>query len=244
MPRYPNDPRPKKRPPFFWWTLANILAVAFAISAWIVCLTLFNDPTHPTSYRLMMKVGRLQPLEAFTRQTLPDPKTTLDAYQLERQFLSYSPNELQALNLELRRAYLTNFKKPKFLAYVTGDFRILDSRPLTETDFHPSGTVLKAQALIRPEPLSPLIAYPVFIELLLPSEAPLPSYEIGSTITLERRRHAVAILHVDTAPLDQREVPFLTLIPLLAGPHPSEDSSVKISPPSAVNIEASFPTFP
>jgi hypothetical protein len=49
----------KSRPPLFWWLLANILAIAFAITSWVICLNLFRDPTNAKSYQLMIKVGRL-----------------------------------------------------------------------------------------------------------------------------------------------------------------------------------------
>jgi len=55
----------KKGPPMFWWLLANILAIAFAVSSWVICLNLFRDPTNPTSYKLMMMAKRLTPLESY-----------------------------------------------------------------------------------------------------------------------------------------------------------------------------------
>ncbi|MDC0278481.1 hypothetical protein OAK79_03250, partial [Akkermansiaceae bacterium] len=109
------DDSPKKRAPLFWWFLANILAVSFAITSWIVCLNLFRDPTNPTSYKLMMKVGRLESPKAFSPLETPVPMKDSNPKELEAQFQSFSQTDREALNKELRRAYLSNFKKPKFL---------------------------------------------------------------------------------------------------------------------------------
>lgn len=247
----PDDFR-RKRPPLFWWLLANILAIAFAISAWIVCLNLFRDPTHPTSYKLMMKVGRIDPLESFTREKtkdgvrVPNPQKVLNAQELEIQFQSYSNSDLEAINQELKRAYLTNFKKPKFLTYVTGEFRIIGVKSLTESDFLRSGVIVKAQALVRPDAVADPIPYPVFIECLFPSENASPeSFQVGNTLMLEKQRDCAAILNVGTTEFEDRSALFLTLVPLAAGNYqPEGGASFKISPPEMANLEGSLPAFP
>ena len=144
----------RKRPPLFWWLLANILAIAFAIASWVVCLNLFRDPTHPTSYEWMLKVGRIDPLESFSPTTAPTPVKVSSPLELEAQFQSISDDELVVLNHELRRSYLTNFERSRTLTYVTGEFRILEVRALTSDDFLTSGAVVKAQALIRPDKIT------------------------------------------------------------------------------------------
>ncbi|MEJ6718082.1 MAG: hypothetical protein QNK82_06295 [Akkermansiaceae bacterium] len=246
------DDHGKKRPPMFWWMLANILAIAFAITSWIVCLNLFRDPTHPTSYRLMMKVGRIDPLEAFTRDKtkdgtkVPNPQKVQTPQQLEAQFQSYSDSDLEAINQEFKRAYLTNFKKPKFLTYVTGEFRIIGVKALTEKDFLSSGIVVKAQALVRPDAVADPIPYPVFIECLFPSNNATPeSFQVGNTLNLEKQRHCAAILNVGTTEFEDRSALFLTLVPLAAVEYTSEEGeSFKISPPKMANLEGILPAFP
>ncbi len=252
MPFPDPDHYGRKRPPIFWWMLANVLAIAFAISAWIVCLNLFRDPTHPTSYKLMMKVGRIDPLESFTREKtndrvkVPDPQKVQTPQQLEIQFQSYSNSDLEAINQELKRAYLTNFKKPKFLTYVTGEFRIIGVKALTEEDFLASGVVVKAQALVRPDAVADPIPYPVFIECLFPSQNATPgSFQVGNTLMLEKNRDCAAVLNVGTTEFEDRSALFLTLVPLAAVEYtPEEGESFKITPPRMANLEGSLPAFP
>ena len=153
----------KSRPPLFWWLLANILAIAFAITSWVICLNLFRDPTNAKSYQLMIKVGRLDPLEKFIPTSAPKPRRTADPPELEAEFERFKNEDLQALNHELLRAYVTNYDKSEFLTYVKGEFKILSTRTLTDEDFLPSGIVVKAQAQVgtflpqRPSPVGRLI---------------------------------------------------------------------------------------
>lgn len=241
-----SDDYRRKKPPLFWWLLANILAIAFAITAWVVCLNLFRDPTNPTSYELMMKVGRIDPLESFTRQTAPSPQKVNTPQKLEAQFKGYSITDLETLNQELRRSYLTNFKKPKFLTYVEGEFRIIGVRELGADDFLSPGVVVKAQALVRPDPVADPIPYPVFIEVLFPSkDADLESFLVGNTLMLEKQRDCAAILNVGTTDFEDRSVLFLTLVPLASVSYkPETEKTFKIAPPEMANLKASLPAFP
>ena len=246
MLRSDSDDYRKKRPPLFWWLLANILAIAFAITAWVVCLNLFRDPTNPTSYDLMMKVGRIDPLEAFTQKTAPEPLDTKTSQELEARFIAYGRSDLETLNRELLRAYLTNFKKPKFLTYVHGEFRIIGVRELAEDDFLSPGVVVKAQALARPDPVADPIPYPVFIECLFPSEsATSESFLVGNTLMLKKQRNCAAILNVGTTDFEDRSVLFLTLVPLVTGDFkPETGETFKIAPPKMANVKAPLPVFP
>ncbi len=246
MARTDSDDHRKKGPPLFWWLLANILAIAFAITAWVVCLNLFRDPTNPTSYDLMMKVGRIDPLEAFTRKTAPAPTKINSPQKLEAQFKSFSKSDLETLNHELRRSYLTNYDKPQFLTYVEGEFRITAVRELTDGDFLSPGVVVKAQALVRPDAVADPIPYPVFIEVLFPSQdVAADSFQVGNTLTLTKRRNYAAILNVGTIAFEDRSVLFLTLVPLAAVEHQTEgEQTFKITPPAKANLKAPLPAFP
>lgn len=246
MPRYDVDDRPKKRPPLFWWLLANVLAIAFAISSWIVCLNLFRDPTNPTSYNLMIKVGRLDPPMAYTSRDAPDSQEDSDPKGLLTRFESYSQSDRDALNRELRRAYLTNFTKPQYHTYVTGEFRVIGVKPLTENDFMSPGIVVKAQALVRPDPVADPLPYPVFIECLFPSnDATAESFSVGNTLMLEKQRDRAAILNVATTDFEDRPSVFVTLVPLAAVKHTTESGATfTITPPAKANPAASLPTFP
>ena len=240
------DDVPKKRTPLFWWLLANILAVSFAITSWIVCLNLFRDPTNPTSYKLMLKVGRLESPKAFSPLDTPVPLKDSDPKELEAQFQSFSQTDLETLNKELRRAYLSNFKKPKFLTYVTGEYRIIGVEKLTEEDFLSPGIVVKAQAMIRPDAVAAPLPYPVFLECLFPSEDATPeSFQLGNILTLKKQRECAAILNIGATAFENRKTVFVTVVPLAAVEHTTASGATfTITPPAMANPEASLPAYP
>ena len=247
MLRSQTDASPRrKRPPFFWWFLANTLAIAFAITSWIVCLNLFRDPTNPTSYEWMMKVGRLDPPAHFSPSETPEPKSVNDPRELEARFAGFGKSELNTLNRELRRAYLTNFEKAPLLTYLTGEFRVTAVRQLTEDDFLSPGIVVKAQALVRPDAVADPLPYPVFVECLFPSESAAPeAFPVGKTFELKRRPHCAALLNVGTTDHDEREVILATVVPLAAIPFtPPAGEPFPITPPPGAAPAASFPALP
>ena len=236
----------RKRPPLFWWLLANILAIAFAIASWVVCLNLFRDPTHPTSYEWMLKVGRIDPLESFSPTTAPTPVKVSSPLELEAQFQSISDDELVVLNHELRRSYLTNFERSRTLTYVTGEFRILEVRALTSDDFLTSGAVVKAQALIRPDKITEPIPYPVYLECLFPSQDEATNlFNIGDSLVLKKIPDCAAILNVDRTPYEDSTALLLTVVPLCAVEYTSPDgTTISISPPEKANVAANLPAIP
>ncbi|MGC6427614.1 MAG: hypothetical protein ACON5H_11555 [Akkermansiaceae bacterium] len=234
----------------FWWILANILAITFAIGSWVVCLNLFRDPAHPTSYKLMLKFGRLAPLEAYDATNAPRPQKTSGPLALEAQFQKFKGDDLAALNHELLTAYLTNYKKAKFLTYVQGDFRIIESRALTEADFLPRGVAVKAQALVTPKEKSDPIPYPVFVECLYPSENADPaSFPAGETLKIVQRSRkktpqCAAVVQVNSFEYDGDSALYLTLIPLCAVDYETPGGEViKITPPEGAGVGAPFPVF-
>ncbi|MGJ8695115.1 MAG: hypothetical protein ACSHYF_02275 [Verrucomicrobiaceae bacterium] len=236
----------KSRPPLFWWLLANILAIAFAITAWVVCLNLFRDPTHPTSYKLMMKVGRIHPLEQFDPTTAPAPRKSAGALELEEEYRRFDDDDLRRLNHELKRAYLVNYvKSRKFLTYVRGEFRIISSRPLTPDDFLPSGVVVRAQAMVKPDDLGESLAYPVFIECLFPAiDYPADPFTPGDLLVLKKIPDCAAILNVGNLEFDGDSALYLTLVPLCAVDYvlPSGET-ITISPPEMANVSAALPVM-
>ena len=246
MLRHDSAPAPKKRPPLFWWILANTLAIAFAISAWVICLNLFRDPTHPKSYELMLKVGRIAPPAAFTRDTMPSPLEENDYKELETRFQPIGNEALEALSKELLREYLTNYKKPKLLTFVTGEFRVMEVRTLSEDDFLSPGIAVKAQALARPDAVADPLPYPVFIECLISSEnASDESFAVGDTLMLEKQRDCAALIHVDKCNFEDRQAVLATVLPLNAGTRTLGSSeSFTIAPPAKANPAASLPAIP
>jgi hypothetical protein len=245
MPRSDPDFPTKRKPPLFWWFLANILALAFAITAWVVCLNLFRDPTNPKSYDLMLKVGRIDPLKAFTRLELPTPRSVSDPLELEARYQSYTDKELETLNHELKRAYLTNFNRAQFLTYVTGNFKVLEIRELTSDDFISPGIAVRAQALVIRDQVTDPIPYPVFVECIFPTDQPaISAFEVGNVIMLKKQPNYAALIHVTTTDFDERNALLLTLVPLHATEFTSPLEKIfKIKPPERANVAATLPFF-
>lgn len=245
MARMDPDPPVKKKPPLYWWFLANILALAFAITSWVVCLELFRDPTDPRSYKWMFMVGRIQPLEAFQRTDLPEERYLNNPIELETRYQSYGAKELEALNQELKRAYLTNFKKAQFLTYVTGSYKVLEVRVLSKDDFLYPGVAIRTQALVIRDQVADPIPYPVFLECLFPTEdATEGAFQEGNTILLEKQPNYAALINVGTTEFDERNALFLTVVPIHAIEYTSpEKKTFQISPPEKANVAASLPVF-
>lgn len=241
----------KPRPPLFWWMLANILAIAFAIGSWVVCLNLFRDPTNETSYHWMLKVGRLEPLKHYEATQAPRPKRTATPLELEAQFQNVKNDDLSTLNQELLRAYVTNFHKAKFLTYAKGDYKILNARSLTEDDFLPEGVVVRAQGMVVSERTKDALAYPVFIECVFSYENADPlHFPVGEILPLRQRRKGglpdcAAVIHVSSIEYDSESVLNLSVIPLLAVDYKTPSGAmIKLAPPEAANIgTAQLPIF-
>jgi hypothetical protein len=235
----------KGRPPLFWWLLANILAIAFAITSWVVCLNLFRDPTNSTSYQLMVKFGRLDPLERFVPTTAPKPRRTADPLALEAEFERYKNEDRERLNDELLRAYVTNYDKSELLTYVKGEFKILSTRTLTNKDFLTSGIVVRAQAQVKPDSVSDPLDYPVFIECIFPTEDDASAlFAPGDSLVLEKVRDCAAILHVSSIEYEGYEVLYLTVVPLCGDNYPLPDGKqITVKPPEMANVEAPLPVM-
>lgn len=240
----------KKRPPFFWWILANLLAGAFAVVSWTTCLYIFNYPEKPANYELLRKLKRLAPVAEFTPLESPegDPANPQVAF---RKFFGIAPKALGALNTRLRRNYITNFKDPKFVTYVEGDFRVTELRKLTPDDFFHPGVVVRAQAFVQPDESNELIEptdYPVAIELLLPTAEevdPATLYRVNDTIKLKDEAHRACVLYATN--LGSREEPliYLTLVPLAYENYKdAEGRPLPLASPDPIRISAPFPLMP
>lgn len=245
MPRAEIDPPARKKPPMFWWLLANVLAIAFAITAWVVCLNLFRDPTHPTSYDLMLKVGRIEPLKSFTRFDLPIPRSERTPEDLETEYQPYGGEDLEALNHELMRAYLTNFNRARYLTYVKGSYRILEVRTLTPDDFLSPGIAVRAQAMVVRDQVTDPIPYPVFIECLFPTEEKTgATFAVGDTLTLDKTPDFAALIHVGKTGYEDHSAIFLTVVPLYARNYVSPGGpAFRIKPPEKAHVAADLPVF-
>lgn len=235
----------RSRPSIFWWTLAHLLAAAFAVISWTTCLYIFRFPERASNYQILRKLKRLTPITEFTPADSPegDPADPKAAF---KKFFPLDAGELDALNTRLKRNYITNFKEPGFLTYVEGDFRITDVEALTSADlFHP-GLALRAQAVVELDERDGTADYPVVIELLLPTaeEPPGDLFRTGEVLSLARATHRAAVLAVTK--LGSREEPLicLTAVPL-AYEHlrDIDKQTLPLAPPDPLNVTATFPAM-
>ena len=254
----------KRRPNFFWWTLINALALAFAVLSWVGCYFIFNFPEKPWNYALLQKLGRIPEITFLEGSELPKA-TTLPPQQLygmiyQREATAngnpklLDATTLQTLNLNLKRNYITNFKKPMNLNYVRGTWRILSIRELNENDFVPHGFAVLAQALAIPteqeNSTNPeLLPFPVELEIILPTAAgtKIPEDTVISednTFEIDRARNGLIIINIARGGTPDEPVTRLTTIPLLDKPFTlAEDARIELSPPKKLNPKGIFPVF-
>ena len=259
-----SDTPVKRRPNYFWWTLINALALAFAVISWVGCYFIFNFPEKPWNYALLQKLGRIPAITFMEGSDLPKATTLLPKqlygmiYQRRTEGNLHpkllDPTTLQTLNLQLKRNYITNFKKPMNLNYVRGTWRILSVRELNDDDFVTQGFAVLAQALAIPteqeNSTNPeLLPFPVELEIILPTAAgtKIPAdTEISedNTFEIDRARNGLIIINIARAGTADEPVTRLTTIPLLDKPFTlAEDARIELSPPEKLNPKGSFPLF-
>lgn len=263
-----SDHHSPRRSSYFWWTLINFLALAFAVLSWTGCYFLFNFPERAWNYSVLKKLDRLTEL-SFAEESEDLPKvTTLPPDKLYG--LIYKRQEtpanagglpeflaaetLQTLNVQLKRNYLTNFKDAKNLNYVRGTWRILSVRALTEEDFVQQGFVVLAQALAIPaeqeNSTNPeLFPFPVELEIILPTAKGVsipPETEITTDNSFEigRLPHALGVIHISRGGSNDEPVSRITTIPLLDTPFPlTKKGTIPLQAPKYINPTGRLPVF-
>ena len=158
----------KRRPSWFWWTLAQLLAAAFAIASWSICLFLFNFPERPTNYNLLRKLKRLTPVVSYEPLEAPDGASG-DAQELLTKFYPLEKEQHTAHTRHFKRNYITNFLKPEVVNYVEGTYPVTHTRPLTEDDFFHPGLAVRAQAIVQTDELNEASLYLSLIHISEPT---------------------------------------------------------------------------
>ncbi|MFN6017728.1 MAG: hypothetical protein ACK49N_09125 [Verrucomicrobiota bacterium] len=230
------------RPAYFWWFIANGVALCFAVASWLVCLEVFGNPEVPRNYEILRSIGRVPELKLFPADDLPDG-VTLDAAELYSRFYP-SPNaQLTKFNARMLRNYLTNFDSPEAVVHVGGEYRIEKVRKLKEGDFISSGVVVRARAMVAPdEGLDPR-PYPVWVDCVIPTrdESAAQAFPIGGMLKLGGGAK-VTLLHVGRVAAGADQVLCFTVTPLAAvGFRVSEDKRIDIKAPARVRPAAVFP---
>lgn len=231
------------RPAYFWWFIANGVALCFAVASWLVCLEVFGNPEVPRNYEILRKIGRLHELKLFPADDLPDG-VTLDAAELYSRFYP-SPNaQLAKFNARMLRNYLTNFDSPETVVHVEGEYRIEKVRKLKEGDFISSGVVVRARAMVAPDEGLDPTPYPVWVDCVIPTrdESAAQAFPIGGMLKLGGVETKVTLLHVGRVAAGADQVLCFTVTPLAAGVfRVSEGKRIDTKAPAQVRPAAVFP---
>lgn len=244
VPRTIEEPTPS-RPAYFWWLLANALALCFAIISWAVCLHVFGNPEMPRNYEILGKIGRLPVLKRYTVLDVPNGDS-LGPKELYRRYFGYTEEQRTRANTLLMRNYLMNFERPLLLTYVEGDYQVRDSRKLGTADFLEPGIAIRAQALVKPDDFTQPLPYPVFIEYVFPTAESgiVDSFKPGDILGVRKSPNCAAVVHIDKFTHDDEPALLLTVIPIAYGPYQVGDGkSWLIEPPARLRPAAGFPIF-
>ncbi len=245
MPRVIDEPAPR-RPAYFWWLLANALALSFAILSWTVCLHVFGNPEVPRNYGILRKIGRLPEIERHTASDAPSGNL-LDPRGLYGRFYPVEGDSRDRLNARLMRNYLTNFQQPLALTYIEGDFEVQQVRSLTARDFITDGFVIRARAMVKPDDFTTPAPAPVVIDHIFPTleNGAAGEFHPGDILPIRKSPNCAAIIHIGrTTDEDGDPLLCLTVVPIAYGPYRvGDEASFGIEPPVQVNPGASFPMF-
>ena len=244
MPRALEEP-PPSRPAYFWWLLANALALCFAVVSWAVCLDIFGNPELPRNYAILGKLGRLPVLKRYTVLDVPNGNA-LAPKELYRRYFGFTEEERVRANSLLMRNYLTNFDRPLLLTYIEGDYQVEAVRKLGPADFFDPGIVLRAQALVKPDDFTKPLPYPVFIEYLFPTSRPEAAalFRAGDVLSVKKSPNCAAVVHVDRIVRDDEPALLLTVIPIAYGAYQiGGTDSLQIEPPAEMRPGKGFPVM-
>jgi hypothetical protein len=244
VPRKVEEPTPR-RPAYFWWLLANILALCFAVASWTVCLHVFGNPEIPRNYEILRKLGRLPELKRHTVLDVPNGNL-LGPRGLYSKFFGLTDDQLDRLNSQLVRNYFTNFERPLALTYIEGDYQVEDVRQLGREDFLSEGFAIRARAMVKPDDFTKAAPYPVVIEYLFPTPdtGAAGRFRTGDILSVRKSPNCAAILHAGKILEGNDPLLCLTVVPIAYGPYRVGDGvTFGIEPPAEVRPGASFPVF-
>lgn len=244
MPRIVEE-LPASRPAYFWWLLANALALCFAVVSWAVCLHVFGHPEIPRNYEILGKLGRSPVLKRYTVLDVPNGNAWAPK-ELYQRYFDYTEEQRVRANSLLMRNYLTNFDRPLLLTYVEGDYQVGEIRKLGPGDFFDPGVVIRAQALVKPDDFTKPLPYPVFIEYLFPTHQAgvAESFKSGDILGVRKSPNCAAVVHISKIVKEDEPALLLTVIPIAYGPYQIGDcGSFQIEPPVKLRPSAGFPVF-
>lgn len=235
----------ERRPPWFWWFLALILASCFSILSWSLCISIFSHPEIPRNYEILKKLERLPTPRAFTSQTAPKLQTS-SAATLRKSYLEFTTTELATMNRSLLHSYLTNYNEKTLCCYLEGTYRVTQTRKLTKDDIISRGFALQLQAYIQADEFTEPTPYPVMAEIIVPTPYgdSHKAYHKGDIIELGITPHFASLLNIGmiTRP-DDDTIIRVTAVSLASKLRPPHSGPFDLAPPKELNLKASFPLF-
>jgi hypothetical protein len=234
-----------ERPAYFWWFLANTLALCFAIVSWLGCLNVFGNPEIPRNFHILKKLGRLPELRRYTVLDVPNGNA-LSANELYGKYFGLEGNKRDGLNALLMRNYMRNFGKTLLLTYVEGEYEVKDVRKLEKGDFIHPGFAIRAQAMVRADDFTEPVGFPVVIEYIFPTEdvGAADRFSVGDVLEVNKNPNCAAVVHVSKTMADDEPALLLTVIPIAYGPYRvGSAKSFSIEPPKVLNPAKGLPVW-
>jgi len=235
------------KPQHYWWTLANILFICLALISWVYIPQVFENPHKQSNYDLLDRIGRLPKIKGFSALDPPEGGI-LKIKDLYANNVSLESHQLDAINENLLKNYIGNFKYDYLNIYVKGDFRVLKCRPLTENDVFPKGIAIQATAFVKGDISNKEIPYPVWIEIILPN-APAEAAKHtkkGDLLEINKNPYFASILHIQRLDREDNDpIMNFTVIPLVyeSAWDPAHGPKFSISPIEKLNLKARLPIF-
>ena len=229
-------PAPRRRDNLFLWTIFILILIGVALACWIGSFYVFGHPEQPRSYRLLLKLKKIDPVRRFEVTAAPQGEF-LTAQKLFEKYSSFTPLELQGENAELMRNFLKNYTETKKLvAYVRGHFEVIGAYELTRADMFPNGTVALMEAEDFPQ---------VLIEHLFPAtgsnlEQSKRLLSPGNPFNIEKTTDVAAVIHIERI-FDGRLL--FTVVPLHYPMYGLKGGAGTFAtePPAELNLEAGVP---
>lgn len=234
-----------RRPAYFWWFLANTLALCFAVLSWAVCLNVFGNPENPRNYGILKKLGRLPELKRYTVLDVPNGNA-LAPGELYGKYFGLDEEKRGKLNDLLLRNYMRNFEKTLLLTYVEGEYQVAAIRRLGAGDFLSPGFAIRAQAMVKPDDFTGAVGFPVVIEYLFPTadENAASRFSTGDVLEVSKNPNCAAVIHVSKTVADEEPALQLTVAPIAYGPYRvGKDRSFSIEPPEEMRPGAGLPIW-
>ena len=235
-----------RRPPWFWWLLALILASCFSILCWSLCISIFHNPEIPRNYEILRKLGRLPEHQSYTSQTAPKhPAGAVST--LRKSYLEFSSKELAIVNQSLMHSYLTQFREATFCSYLQGTYKVTATRKLTDNDIINQGFAIQLRAYIQPDEYSELSPYPVIAEIIFPTPYTdsHQGFHKGDILEIDITPYFASLLHIKKIEQqDDDTIIVLTAVCLANKIRPPHEGPFDLVPPKEINLGANYPLFP